>query len=183
MATLNLADGESFVKGRSGAKARELLELAGERGGEVRTASHGYIVPSDILPEGYEGAVTNADLPAVTTEPGTPTEAEHTYNVGGAREAEVGTPLPKSAKLAERGAVIPVTAPVGAEGEQGAPAQETAEEPAGEFDPSKATVDEVEEYLAGADDAERARVIAAEEEGKKRKGVLDLAATTEEGAK
>lgn len=49
-----------------------------------------------------------------------------------------------------------------------------------EFDPSAATVDEVKEYLDGADDEERARVIAAEESGKARKSILELA-TTKEG--
>lgn len=49
------------------------------------------------------------------------------------------------------------------------------------FDPSKHTVDEVAEYLAGADDAERDRVISAENESAKpRKGVLDLATTGKE---
>lgn len=47
-----LADGESFVHGRSIEKARELLEAAEAAGhphGSVRTASHGYIVPSDLV--------------------------------------------------------------------------------------------------------------------------------------
>jgi len=154
MATLNLRGGESFIKGRSGAKAKELLVIAGDRGAEVRTTSHGYIVPSEILPEGYD-AITSADLPAVTTEPGTPTNVEDVWNKGGARNAPVGTPLAEADEAGE-------------------------EAPAGDFDPSKATIDEVKEYLDGADDDERARVIAAEEAGKQRKGVLDLA-TTEEG--
>jgi hypothetical protein len=47
-----LADGESFVPGRSIEKARELLEAAAAAGlpdGSVRTASHGYIVPSELV--------------------------------------------------------------------------------------------------------------------------------------
>lgn len=55
------------------------------------------------------------------------------------------------------------------------------EEKVEQFDPSAATVDEVKEYLGGADDTERERVLAAEEAGKGRKGILDLADT--EGAK
>jgi len=48
------------------------------------------------------------------------------------------------------------------------------------FDPTSATIAEVKEYLAGADDAERDRVIGAEKaSAKPRTGVLDLAATPE----
>jgi hypothetical protein len=43
------------------------------------------------------------------------------------------------------------------------------------FDPGEHTAPEVIEYLKGADDEERARVLAAEAEGQKRKGVLALA--------
>ena len=51
------------------------------------------------------------------------------------------------------------------------------------FDPTSATIAEVKEYLAGADDAERDRVIGAEKaSAKPRTGVLDLA-TTPEGDK
>lgn len=54
------------------------------------------------------------------------------------------------------------------------------EETAGaEFDPSDHTVDEVEAYLATADDAERERVLAAEKAGKARKSLH--ASDTEEG--
>ena len=49
-----------------------------------------------------------------------------------------------------------------------------------QFDPSAATIAEVKEYLAGADDDERARVIEAEKaSAKPRTGVLELAATPE----
>lgn len=52
-----------------------------------------------------------------------------------------------------------------------------------EFDPTTATVDAIKEYLDGADDTERERVLAAEAaSAKPRKGVLELA-TTPEGAK
>ena len=46
--------------------------------------------------------------------------------------------------------------------------------PTGEaaYDPADHTVDEVKEYLDGADDAERERVLAAEADGKARKGLL-----------
>lgn len=47
------------------------------------------------------------------------------------------------------------------------------------FDPSAHNVDEVKAYLETADEAERARVLAAEETGKKRVSLLD----NTEGAK
>lgn len=61
----------------------------------------------------------------------------------------------------------------GAEGDGG----ETPDGDLQPYDPSQHTVDEVAEYLEGADEAERDRVIAAEAEGKNRKGILDLATT------
>lgn len=147
-----LAESESFVKGRSTATAKALLEAAGDRGSEVRTTSHGYIVPTELLSgeEGYE-TYTAADRPAVPTEPNTSTNVEEVNNVGGAATA-----------TAEADADADAEAPEGRE-----------------FDPSAATVGEVEDYLANADDTERERVLAAEASGKKRKGVLDLAATPE----
>lgn len=40
------------------------------------------------------------------------------------------------------------------------------------FDPSGHTVEEVNTYLAGVDDTERERVLAAERDGQARKGVV-----------
>lgn len=48
-----------------------------------------------------------------------------------------------------------------------------AEELTGEFDPAAHSVPEVKEYLETADEDEQLRVLEAEENGKKRKGVLD----------
>lgn len=48
------------------------------------------------------------------------------------------------------------------------------------FDPSKANVDEVKEYLSGATEDERARVISEEKAGKNRTSIVG---TDEEGAK
>lgn len=137
---------QSYVKGRSTATAKALIEAAGDRTGDVVTTSHGYIVPTELLgaDHGFE-VYTSEDRPAVPTEPGTTTDPNEATNVRSTAPAE-------------------------------------AEEPAAEFDPSKATIDEVRDYVDNADDAERERVLAAEAEGKKRKGVLDLA-TTPEGAK
>ncbi|ALY10557.1 hypothetical protein FDH86_gp022 [Arthrobacter phage Tank] len=58
---------------------------------------------------------------------------------------------------------------------------DTPDEDLDAYDPSKHTIAEVTEYLEGADDAERERVIAAEKESEKpRKGILDLAETGKE---
>lgn len=144
--TPHLADDETYVDGRSTERARELLTLAADAGreGEVITTSHGYIVPTAILPGDFAGeTLTQASRPAVETEPGTDTDPAKVWNVGGAPETET---------------------PAAAEGAE--------EEPADEFDPSKATVEEVQEYLDGADDTERERVLAAEKDGKARKTVL-----------
>lgn len=174
MATLNLADGESFVKGRSAEKAGELLGFAGkERTAEVRTTTGGYIVPSDILPEGYE-AITNADLPAVRTEPGTSTNVDEVYNKGG--EAKRFEPNYIVGYAASASHVSRETE----DAEAQALADEQAREEAPAFDPAEHTISEVEAYLEEAEDDERARVFAAEEAGKQRKGVLDLAKTAEE---
>jgi hypothetical protein len=151
--TPRLAADETYVDGRGSATAQELLKLAKAAGkeGSVRTTSHGYIVPTDILPEDYEGTtLTEESRPAVHTEPGTDPDVANVYNVGQAPEFDT---------FAQ------------------------TEEAAEEFDPSKASIDEVKEYLAGADDTERERVLAAEADGKKRKGVLELSATTPEGDK
>lgn len=57
----------------------------------------------------------------------------------------------------------------------------TEENPGGsQFDPSDAKVEEVLEYLDGADDEERARVLAAEVAGKNR---TTITSAYEEGAK
>lgn len=174
MATLNLADGESFVKGRSAEKAGELLGFAGkDRTAEVRTTTGGYIVPSDILPEGYE-AVTNADLPAVRTEPGTSTNVDEVYNKGGEPTGDV------SRETSDPDADAEAATEAEAAAKAEALADELAREEVPAYDPADHTISEVEAYLEEAEDDERARVIAAEEAGKQRKGVLDLAKTAEE---
>lgn len=42
-----------------------------------------------------------------------------------------------------------------------------------QFDPSKHNVEEVQQHLDSADDAERQRVLSAEKQGEKRKGILE----------
>ena len=52
-----LADGESFVPGRSTELARELIEAAEAAGidaARIVTTSHGYVVPSELLAEEEE---------------------------------------------------------------------------------------------------------------------------------
>lgn len=192
MATLNLADGEAFVKGRSMDRAQELLGFAGkERTAEVRTTTGGYIVPAEILPEGYEH-ITKTDLPAVTTEPGTSTNVDEVYNKGGeptptanvSRETEDADADAEAQAQADAEAAAAAQAEADelAAAEADADADADAEADAELYDPSAHNISEVEAYLEEADEDERARVFAAEAAGKNRKGITDLA-TTPEGAK
>jgi hypothetical protein len=123
-AKVKLADDESYVEGRSSAKAKALLEKAAEAGleGRVVTTAFGYIVPTGILGDGEATSGTHSNVLRDGTV---------------AAQAEPGV-RPEAAE---------------------------------EFDPSKASVAEVNEYLAGADDIERERVLAAEQNGKARKGI------------
>jgi hypothetical protein len=195
-----LADGESFVEGRSGATARALLESAGERGAEVVTTSFGYILPTDLVPEGVS-AVTNADTAAVITQPATQNNVEDVTNVGGARTSpadqdddlsEGPNRVPGMAEGTDGG--YPESVQTATEAEADRNAEESREDLTGEkeadvpsenpdgdqFDPTAVTIAEVKDYLAGADDVERARVIDAEKaSAKPRTGVLELAAIPE----
>jgi len=144
---VRLRDGEAFVQGRSTAKVNELLKLVEDSGAEgtVRSTSHGYIVPEEALAD-YSGEyITAADQPAVITEPGTDTDKRAVTNAY-ANRADSRDSVEAEAEAEEDGAA--------------------------EFDPSKATVDEVNTYLEGADEAERERVLAAETAGKARKSII-----------
>lgn len=147
-----LAEGESFVKGRSSTTARTLIEAVGAE--NVVSTSRGYVVTGEFEAGDLE-VYTAADRPAVPTEPGTSTNVDEVHNVG---QAATATATSESA------------------------ADKDAEDKVELFDPSKATVDEVKDYLDGADATERERVLAAEEAGKGRKTILDLAEAPE-GAK
>jgi hypothetical protein len=151
--TLNLADGEEFVEGRSQETAARLVTLAKEAGlsGSVKTTYNGYIVPS---------AIFDADADA---------EAQKQADAEAAAEAE--------ARAAAQAATE-------AEADKNAAESKAEDNPKGvEYDPSTPTVDEVRDYLANANDEERARVLEAEAaSAKPRKGILDLA-TIAEGAK
>ena len=170
-----LQDGESFVKGRSTAKARELVEAAKAAGlpdGSVVTVSHGYVVPSSLVESG--DAITAADQPAVLTQPGTSTNRDEVYNVG---QAPVGADPLQEATEAEADKNAEESRADGTEADADDDG-ETADEDLEAYDPTAHTVDQVKEYLEGVDDEEFARVIAAEQAtDKPRKGILDLAAT------
>lgn len=61
-----LADGESFVPGRSTKQARELIEAAEAAGidaARIITVSHGYVVPSELLEVEADEADTD-EVPA-----------------------------------------------------------------------------------------------------------------------
>jgi hypothetical protein len=78
------------------------------------------------------------------------------------------------------GYIVPTSILGKSEEEADADADADADDDVDEFDPSKATVEEVQNYLDGADDAERERVLAAEAQGKDRKA---LRPATSEGDK
>lgn len=150
---VRLRDGEAFVQGRSTARAAELVKLVEDSGveGRVRATSHGYIVPEEALAD-YSGEyITGEDQPAVITEPNTSTDKRAVTNAYANREDSRDG--------------------VEAEADVEDEADDAGEEDASEFDPAAATVDEVNEYLEGADEAERTRVLAAEAAGKARKGI------------
>lgn len=141
---IRLADGQAFVRGRSEATARELVELAGDRSAEIITVTHGYLAPEDVAEESGLDYITGKDQPAVITQPGTTTNRDEANNVGGRAVAS--------------DAAVEDENPTGSE-----------------FNPSEATVEEVNTYLEGADEAERTRVLEAEAAGKNRKGIVEEA--------
>lgn len=178
--TPRLRDGESFVKGRSTAKAIELLELAEAAGleGSVKTTSLGYVVPTEILSDYSGDSITAADQPAVITQPGTTqsrTEATNVEaNAGDGRNVEgveSATTPADSGDNAELGEGVLPDAPADVDADPEVDADGNAEGGT-EFDPSAASVAEVNDYLENADEAERTRVLTAEAAGKARKGII-----------
>ena len=146
-----LADDETYVAGRSSKRAAELLSLAETAG-----------LKGSVRTTSHGYVVPSAILTEGEYEGQTLTEESRP-----AVHTEPGTD-PDPAKVYNVGQ---------------APEFDTFaadEEPADEFDPSQANVDEVLEYLDGADDTERERVLAAEKDGKARKTVLSY---DPEGAK
>lgn len=162
--TLNLADGEEFVSGRSRETAAKLVALAAEAGlkGSVRTTYDGYIVPSAIFAApAEEDAEADADVDADVDNDADKTGEEIVVDPAATGDETVVNLDKVEDKVEDKG-------------------EEVVENHVNEFDPLAATVPEVAEYLEGADDEERARVIAIEAASPKpRRGVLDLAATKE----
>jgi hypothetical protein len=151
--TRTLADGEAFVQGRSKDTAEALVTAAADLGlkGSVKTTYDGYRAPVEVVEAAGFATATESSAPE--------NPADHS------------DPAPVKADAGQKQEATEAEADANAE-----------EARADLFDPTSKTIAEVEAYLAGADDDERARVIAAEQESTKpRKGVLDLAATTEEG--
>jgi hypothetical protein len=51
-AKVKLEEGQSFIRGRSSKKAKELIERLGEDDGSIITTAFGYIVPTSIVKDG-----------------------------------------------------------------------------------------------------------------------------------
>lgn len=60
-AKVKLEEGQSFIRGRSSKKAKELIERLGDGEGQVITTAFGYIVPSSIVKDG-EGDAEYANV-------------------------------------------------------------------------------------------------------------------------
>lgn len=150
--TRTLADGEAFVQGRSQATAAKLVSAAAEADLKGSVKT---TYDGYIAPVEVVEAAGFGDFSTVSSTPENPADHSDEPPVKQADAENVDEQTDETPE---------------------------GEEPAREFDPTAATVDEVKEYLAGADDEERARVLEAEAtSAKPRKGVLDLAATPEEG--
>lgn len=123
-------EGETFVAGRSATTARELVLKANAAGktGSVRTTSHGYIVPTDIL---------DAEIPSEEDQAPADTDSDNEDVAGNKDEGE------------------------------------NTGDGDGLFDPADHKIEEVQAYLADADEAERDRVLAAERDGKARVTILN----------
>jgi hypothetical protein len=51
-AKVKLEEGQSFIRGRSSKKAKELIERLGKGEGQIITTAFGYIVPTSIVKDG-----------------------------------------------------------------------------------------------------------------------------------
>lgn len=137
-----LADGDAYVQGRSPEKSKELLEAAVAAG-----------IDPALVRTTSDGYFVPKELG------GDEGDENHVVEIG------IGVP-----EAAYQDTVIP-EAPAEAPAEDGGEDQEQRLE-TDAFDPGEHTVGEVKEYLDGADDAERERVLSAEAEGKARKSLL-----------
>jgi hypothetical protein len=79
-AKVKLEEGQSFIRGRSSKKARELIERLGDGEGTIITTAFGYIVPTSIVKDGEADAEYANVLPDGTdvakAERGEESEAE-----------------------------------------------------------------------------------------------------------
>lgn len=141
--------GFTFVEGRSADTARELLEAAEAAG-----------VAGQVYTTSFGYLVPDAALDDKA-------KAKSEEESDAAAEAEAA-----AAAEAEAAAAAEAEAKAAADAEKAA-------EGAKQYDPTGAKVEEVLEYLAGADEEERTRVIAAEAAGKNRVTITEY---TAEGA-
>lgn len=183
--TRTLAADESFVEGRSQENAAKLVSAAADADlkGSVRTTYDGYIAPTSVVEAAGLSATSTGTSSTPERGEGAPID-----QLEGSVAQNVDGDLPEGA--VEATTKQEVTDAGDAEEDYSDPENPASgnREPVENddvFDPTKATVAEVEAYLSGdVSDEERARVIAAEQESAKpRKGVLDLAGTTEEEGK
>ena len=55
-AKVKLEEGQSFIRGRSSKKAKDLIERLGDGEGQIITTAFGYIVPTSIVKDGEADA-------------------------------------------------------------------------------------------------------------------------------
>lgn len=196
-----LNDGDAYIQGRSPEKSRELLEAAESAGIDpalVRTTSDGYIVPKELggdtgddsnvleigmgVPtKGYSTALPDQDGGAEVNEQVAKNlldDVQPVEDAGAVEAAILNQSEPTNAKT-EGTAEGNGSQTVGDSAVLGQDFDKVAQDkeqglmnPADLFNPNDHTVAEVKEYLDGADDAERQRVLAVEAEGQKRKTLL-----------
>ena len=61
-AKVKLEEGQSFVRGRASAKAKDLVERVKGTDGQVITTAFGYIVPTSILKDGEGDSSEHANV-------------------------------------------------------------------------------------------------------------------------
>ncbi len=61
-AKVKLEEGQSFVRGRSSAKAKDLIERVKGTDGQIITTAFGYIVPTSILKDGEADSNEHANV-------------------------------------------------------------------------------------------------------------------------
>jgi hypothetical protein len=180
----HLNDGEAFIEGRSAEKARELIEKAKEAGVDpslIRTTSSGYIVPEELAGEKARTAGEQREDEGKTADPSKLDEqqSEETQEPEVTAAAETEPRVDEEAEV-EKAEELPEETgeePIAEPAPEPPPAGDAIPGPApdnqeAQFDPADHNIEEVEAYIASADATERERILAAEREGKARKGIL-----------